>query len=244
MSAGVCECGGSLVGGFGLDSIHSYRENLIKATIPLSSITGELIWILHSVSSFKHLVWDLLGGTMEETDEGCGACIDFFSILFHLNAPPHPTPPSFVEHLSFLISCHQSLQPCWVKNCTRFLWHAVYRNSIPSTDKRGAKQAAPDKSQPSHKLEKRGVGGGISNNRLCKLRQHTGQVPAVCLNSMKHVVFSNCPAEVCLMNLLYCLQKEILVKYKCLVWGLQSAAALFNWQPVGQIQNTESSDRA
>lgn len=120
--------------------IHSYRENLIKATLPLSYITmGKQIWILHSVSSFKHPACDLLGGTMEETDEGRGACIDFFSLLFHLNASHFP-PSSFVEHLSFPIKRHQSLYPCWVKNCTHYLWLVVYRNGILSTDKREVKQ--------------------------------------------------------------------------------------------------------
>lgn len=120
--------------------IHSFRENLIKATLPLCYITsGKQIWILHSASSFKHPACDLLGGTMEETDEGGGACIDFFSLLFRLNAS-HPPPSSFVEHLSFPINLHQSLYPCWVKDCTHYLCHVVYRNSILSTDKREVKQ--------------------------------------------------------------------------------------------------------
>ena len=123
-------------------SIHSYRENLINATLPISYITsGKQIWILHSVSSFKHPACDLLGRTMEETDEGLGACIDFFLLLFYLNVSHFP-PSSFVEHLSFPINHHQSLHPCWVKNCTHYLWHAVYRDGVPSAYKHEAKHLA------------------------------------------------------------------------------------------------------
>lgn len=49
-------------------------------------------------------------------------------------------PSSFVEHLSFPINLHQSLSPCWVKNCTHYFCHVVYRNSILYTDKRQVKQ--------------------------------------------------------------------------------------------------------
>lgn len=107
------ECGGGLDGGQvkARDSaycIHSYRENLIKATLPLSYITsGKEIWILHSASSFKHSASDLLGGTMEEADEGWGACIDFFSFLFRRNAshpPPHPLLLNTFPSLSAVIN--------------------------------------------------------------------------------------------------------------------------------------------
>lgn len=57
-------------------------------------------------------------------------------ILMHFIPPS----PSWVEHLSFPISRHQSLYPCWVKNGTHYLWHALYRNGILFTDKREVKQ--------------------------------------------------------------------------------------------------------
>lgn len=85
------------------------------------------------------LTSNLLGGTIEETDEGGGAHIDFSLasfILMHLISPPS----SFVEHLSFPINLHQSLYPCWMKNCTHYFSHVVYRNSSASTDKRQVKQ--------------------------------------------------------------------------------------------------------
>lgn len=103
----------------------------LKATLSLSYISPvRNIWILQSVSYYKHSACNLLEGTMEETDKGGGVCIDFFSHLFRLNASHFPPQPLFVQHLSFPINLHQSLYPCWVKNCTHYLCHVVYRNSI------------------------------------------------------------------------------------------------------------------
>lgn len=53
-------------------------------------------------------------------------------ILMHLISPPS----SFVEHLSFPISRHQSRYPCWVKNCIHYLWHVEHKKMALSTDKR------------------------------------------------------------------------------------------------------------
>ena len=121
--------------------IHSYTGNLIKATLPLNHITsGKQIWILHSASSFKHPACDLLGGEQWRRLMRDGEHVLTFSlssfVLMHLISPPS----SFVEHLSFPINRHQSLYPCWVKNCAHYLCHVVYRNSRLSTDKREVKQ--------------------------------------------------------------------------------------------------------
>lgn len=106
--------------------VHSYKENLIKATLPLSYTTsGKQIWILHSVSPFKHSACNLLGGKQWKRLMREGEHILTFSlasfILMHLISPPS----SFVEHLSFPINLHQSLYPCWVKNCTHYfvMWY-------------------------------------------------------------------------------------------------------------------------
>lgn len=90
---------------------------------------GKQIWISHSVSCFKHAACDLLAGTMEAERWGTWSVYWLFSpplssfILMHLISPPS----SFVEHLSFTISPHQSLYPCWVRNCVHYLWHVQHK---------------------------------------------------------------------------------------------------------------------
>ena len=115
---------------------------------------------------------------MEETDEGGGVDILTFPlpsfVLMHLISPPS----SFVENPSFPINLHQSLYPCWVKDCTHYPCHVVYRNSNLSTDKCQVKQL-----RVTHKTAGRGH-RGINHSQIL---DNSGTVNTLELLKLMHI---------------------------------------------------------
>lgn len=73
-------------------SILTEKISLMPLFLLATSPVGNRFGYCTLSLSFKHPACDLLEGTMEETDEGLGACIDFFLLLFYLNASHFPRP--------------------------------------------------------------------------------------------------------------------------------------------------------
>lgn len=99
-----------------------------KISLKALLLWGKQIWISQSVSCFKHAAWSVSGNNGGRAMRDVERVLTFSPplssfILMHLISPPS----SFVEHLSVTISRHQSLYPCWVKNCIHYLWHVQHK---------------------------------------------------------------------------------------------------------------------
>lgn len=103
-------------------------------------------------------------------------------ILKHLISP-HPLLLSTFPSSSTVIN----LYPCWVKNCTYFLWHVVYRNNIHSIDKHEVKQLAvahKTAEQRTYTLEK-WVYSTLIIQAVRTEPRHMGERFAVFLNTLE-----------------------------------------------------------